>query len=65
MTPDSIRNASGASMHEHNSYLDAVLVAGGTLASLFTSEKTVIALTVIFTLLRIAVYVRDLWRRKP
>lgn len=54
-----------ATVHGSASYLDAVLVAAGTAASVFTSEKTVIALTVVFTLLRIAVYVRDLWRRKP
>jgi hypothetical protein len=51
--------------HEPSSLLDVAIVAAGTLTSIFTSEKTVIALTVIFTALRIIVYVRDLWRRKP
>jgi hypothetical protein len=64
MTPDPLDEVAAKAATHTSSYLDSVLVAGGTLASIFTSEKTVIALTVVFTLLRIIVYVRDLWRRE-
>lgn len=50
-------------MHDQHSYIDAAIVAGGTVLSVLTSEKTVIFLTVIFTALRIAVYIRTLWRK--
>jgi hypothetical protein len=45
--------------HDHNNYLDAVISGGALVVSFFTSDKTLIFLSIVLVLIRIFVALKE------